>query len=165
MGGYKASSEKPEEPFAGRKSHGDCRETLLFNPVPVSHDADGLLLLTFCVPVLKARFHRFPVLPVSANPLCLECRAAAILKTRFKSSFPPASGFHRFRPFRFVLNEELPPFSKTVLKVHFHRFPILPVPAIPLCLECSAAAIPQTRFKGQSHRFPVFTRSGRSALS
>ena len=72
LGKISSLIKKSEEPFVGRKGHGDCTETLLFKPVPVFHDADGLLLLTFCVPVLKARFHRFPVLPVSANPLCLE---------------------------------------------------------------------------------------------
>ena len=70
-GGYKASSEKPEEPFAGRKSHGDCTETLLFKPVPVFHDVDGLLLLTFCVPVLKVHFRRFPVFAHSGH--CASC--------------------------------------------------------------------------------------------
>ena len=91
--GGKAFFEKSEEPFLGRKGHRACIKTLSFKPVPVSHDADGLLLLTFCVPVLKVRFHRFPVLPVSANPLCLGCSAAAIPQTRFLSSFPPFSDF------------------------------------------------------------------------
>ena len=72
LGKISSLIKKSEEPFLGRKGHGDCTETLLFKPVPAFPNADSLLLLTFCVPVLKARFHRFPVLPVSANPLCLE---------------------------------------------------------------------------------------------
>ena len=70
-GGDKAFFEKSEEPFLGRKGHRACIKTLSFKPVPVSHD-DGLLVLTFRFSVLKVRFHRFPVLPVSAVPLCLE---------------------------------------------------------------------------------------------
>ena len=46
-GGYKAFFEKPEEPFAGRKNYRACIKTLSFEPVPVFHDADGLLRLTF----------------------------------------------------------------------------------------------------------------------
>ena len=91
--GGKAFFEKPEEPFAGRKGHGDCTETLLFNPEQHFPNAGVLLLLTFCVPVLKVHFHRFPILPVPAIPLCLECRAAAIPQTRFLSSFPPFYDF------------------------------------------------------------------------
>ena len=94
--GGKAFFEKPEKPFAGRKSHGDCTETLLFNPEQHFPNAGVLLVLTFRFSVLKVHFHRFPVLPVSANPLCLECRAAAIPQIRFKSSFPPVSGFTCF---------------------------------------------------------------------
>ena len=45
--GYKDFFEKPEEPFVGRKGHRACIKTLSFKPVPVSHDADGLLVLTF----------------------------------------------------------------------------------------------------------------------
>lgn len=82
--GYKDFFEKPEEPFAGRKNYRACIKTLLFKPVPVFHGVDGLLRLTFRFSVLKVHFHWFPVLPVSANPLCLECRAAAIPQTRFK---------------------------------------------------------------------------------
>ena len=70
--GGKAFFEKPEKPFVGRKGHRACIKTLSFEPVPVFHDADGLLRLTFRFSVLKVHFHRFPVLPVSANPLCLE---------------------------------------------------------------------------------------------
>ena len=92
LGKISSLIKKSEELFVGRKGHRACIKTLSFEPVPVFHDADGLLRLTF-----------------------------------------------RF----------------SVLKVHFHRFPILPVPAVPLCLEWRAAAIPQTRFKGQSHRFPT----------
>ena len=77
----------------GRKGHRACIKTLSFKPVPVFHDADGLLRLTFRFSVLKVRFHQFPVLPVSANPLCLGCSAAAIPQTRFLSSFPPFSDF------------------------------------------------------------------------
>lgn len=84
-GGYKASSQKPEEPFAGGKSQRACIKTLSFKPVPVFHDDDGLLVLTFRFSVLKVHFHRFRFCP--------------------------------FRPFRFVLNEELPLFPKPVLKV------------------------------------------------
>ena len=65
----------------------------MFKTEPGFHDADGLLRLTFRFSVLKVHFHWFPVLPVSANPLCLECRAAAILQVCFKSSFPSVSGF------------------------------------------------------------------------
>ena len=93
LGKISSLIKKSEEPFLGRKGHRACIKTLSFKPVPVSHDADGLLLLTFCVPVLKVRFHQFPVLPVSANPLCLEWRAAAIPQTRFLSSFPPFYDF------------------------------------------------------------------------
>ena len=71
-GGDKAFFEKSEELFVGRKGHRACIKTLSFEPVPVFHDADGLLRLTFRFSVLKVHFHRFPVLPVSANPLCLE---------------------------------------------------------------------------------------------
>ena len=70
--GGKAFFEKSEEPFLGRKGHRACIKTLSFKPVPVSHDADGLLLLTFRFSVLKVQSHRFPVLPVPAVPLCLE---------------------------------------------------------------------------------------------
>ena len=93
LGGGKAFFEKSEEPFLGRKGHRACIKTLSFKPVPVSHDADGLLLLTFCVPVLKVRFHR---LPVPSVPLHVKRRAAAIPKIRFKSSLPPFSDFIGF---------------------------------------------------------------------
>lgn len=96
LGKISSLIKKSEEPFAGRKNYRACIKTLSFKPVPVSHDVDGLLLLTFCVPVLKAHFHRFPVLPVLAVPLCLECRAAAIPQARFKSSLPPFSDFIGF---------------------------------------------------------------------
>ncbi|WP_188318346.1 hypothetical protein [Bartonella apihabitans] len=56
----------------GRKGHGDCTETLLFKPVPVFHDVDGLLLLTFRFSGLKNHFYQLPVLPVPAIALCLE---------------------------------------------------------------------------------------------
>ena len=52
--GYQAFFEKPEEPFAGGKSHDACMETLLFKPEPIVHDADGLLHITFCFSGLKA---------------------------------------------------------------------------------------------------------------
>ncbi len=96
LGGYKALSEKPEEPFLGRKGHGDCIKTLSFEPVPVFHDADGLLVLTFRFSVLKVRFHRFPFFPVPAIALYLRHRAAAIPQIRFKSSLPPFSDFIGF---------------------------------------------------------------------
>ena len=60
-GGDKAFFEKSEEPFVGRKGHRACIKTLSFEPVPVSHDADGLLVLTFRFSVLKVRFHQLPV--------------------------------------------------------------------------------------------------------
>ena len=59
--GGKAFFEKSEEPFLGRKGHRACIKTLSFEPVPVSHDADGLLVLTFRFSVLKVHFHRLPV--------------------------------------------------------------------------------------------------------
>ena len=61
LGGGKAFFEKPEEPFAGRKGHGDCTETLLFNPEQHFPNAGVLLRLTFRFSVLKVHFHRFPV--------------------------------------------------------------------------------------------------------
>ena len=67
--GYKDFFEKPEEPFAGRKSHGDCTETLLFNPEQHFPNAGVLLLLTFRFSGLKNHFHQFPVLPVPAIAL------------------------------------------------------------------------------------------------
>ena len=65
--GGKAFFEKSEEPFVGRKGHRACIKTLSFEPVPVSHDDDGLLLLTFRFSVLKVRFHRFPVFTGSGH--------------------------------------------------------------------------------------------------
>lgn len=108
--GGKAFFEKSEEPFLGRKGHRACIKTLSFEPVPVFHDVDGLLLLTFCVPVLKVRFHRLPVFtgPVrSALSWMQRCRYSPnpffkLVSTVFR--------LYRFRPFRFVLNEELLPF-------------------------------------------------------
>lgn len=66
-GRYKASSQKPEKPFLGRKGHRACIKTLSFKPVPVFHDVDGLLRLTFRFTVLKVRFHRFPVFTRSGH--------------------------------------------------------------------------------------------------
>ena len=120
--GGKAFFEKSEELFVGRKGHRACIKTLSFKPVPVFHDIDGLLLLTFCVPVLKVHFHWFPVLPVPAIALCVEHRAAAILQVCFKSSFPPVSGFYRFWPFRFVLDTELLPFLTPIFHPKIQAF-------------------------------------------
>jgi len=66
LGKISSLIKKSEEPFAGRKSHGDCTETLLFKPEPIVHDVDSLLHITFCFSVLKVHSHRFPVLPVTA---------------------------------------------------------------------------------------------------
>jgi len=44
--GYQAFFEKPEEPFAGGKSHDACIETLLFNPEPAFLNSDSLLLFS-----------------------------------------------------------------------------------------------------------------------
>ena len=82
-GGYKASSQKPEKPFAGRKSHGACLETLSLKPEQHFPNAGVLLLFTARFSVLKGQSHRFPVLPVPAVPLCLGHRVAAIPHTDF----------------------------------------------------------------------------------
>ena len=72
LGKISSLIKKSEEPFLGRKGHRACIKTLSFKPVPVFHDVDGLLVLTFRFSVLKVHFHWFPVLPVLAVPLCLE---------------------------------------------------------------------------------------------
>ena len=48
LGKISSLIKKSEEPFVGRKGHRACIKTLSFEPVPVFHDADGLLRLTFC---------------------------------------------------------------------------------------------------------------------
>lgn len=93
LGGGKAFFEKLEEPFAGRKNYRACIKTLSLKPEQHFPNADSLLHLTYCFSRLKAHFHRFPILPVPAIPLCLGCSAAAIPQISFKRSVPPVSGF------------------------------------------------------------------------
>ena len=61
LGKISSLIKKSEELFVGRKGHRACIKTLSFKPVPVFHDDDGLLVLTFRFSVLKVRFHRLPV--------------------------------------------------------------------------------------------------------
>lgn len=91
--GGKAFFEKLEEPFAGRKNYRACIKTLSLKPEQHFPNAGVLLLFTARFSVLKVHFHRFPILPVPAIPLCLGCSAAAIPQIRFKSSLPPFSDF------------------------------------------------------------------------
>lgn len=122
LGGGKAFFEKSEEPFAGRKSHGDCTETLLFKPVPVFPNADSLLHLTYCFSVLKVRFHRFPVFTRSGRSTLSWTQSCCHSQNPFFKFTPTVFRLYRFRPLRFMLNAELLPFLTPIFHTKTQAF-------------------------------------------